>query len=457
MPGPYKEGDNLSLDLTFSEPVMADPPLIAKITLSGAYSDTLEITLDNKSGEASHMVKGGDGTVNIEVSGMKDLAGNTIDKTPVNVNRFQVDNTVPILQSATLSSSNPSNNLAMPGDNLTLSVQSNETLQSVTMKVDGKEMVVQGSGTAWQGSLVTDQTIQEGNLNLSVVLTGLAGNTSSSYTETTDSSKVVFDKTPPSGNLEKLFSEWSSNDNRTQVRLTLSASDNTSSEQSKVKGWLSKDNDNSTPSLSDNWTTFSGTSVFSDNTTFALNQTSGSRVIYTWYRDLAGNISSAATLEMLTPSVSKVTTDNISGFYNEGKSMNFVVEFDHPVNVDNASGKPRLKLETGNDNESGRYGDYISGAGSHQLTFEYRVRDGDDTSAKPGEKLRYSGNDALQLNGSRIFYQNDNASVALPDNASQYSFSENTNLYLDAIPPKGTSLHIKGGIIDNYSTSNEDV
>ncbi len=198
----------------------------------GAYSDTLEITLDNKSGEASRMVKGGDGTVNIEVSGMKDLAGNTIDKTPVNVNRFQVDNTIPILQSATLSSSNPSNNLAMPGDNLTLSVQSNETLQSVTIKVDGKEMVVQGSGTAWQGSLVTDQTIQEGNLNLSVVLTDLAGNTSSSYTETTDSSKVVFDKTPPSGNLEKLFSEWSSNDNRTQVRLTLSASDNTSSEQS---------------------------------------------------------------------------------------------------------------------------------------------------------------------------------------------------------------------------------
>ena len=184
------------------------------------------------------------------------------------------------------------------------------------MTVDGKEMVVQGSGTGWLGKLVTDQTIQEGNLNISVVLTDLAGNTSSSYTETTDSSKVVFDKTPPSGNLEKLFSEWNSNDNRTQARLTLSASDNTSSDQSKVKGWLIKDNDNTTPSLTDNWTIFSETSVFSDNTTFALNQTSGSRVLYAWYRDLAGNISTAATLEMHTPSVSKVTTDNVSGFYN---------------------------------------------------------------------------------------------------------------------------------------------
>ena len=162
-----------------------------------------------------------------------------------------------------MSSSNPFNDLAKPGDNLTLSVQSNEPLQSVSMTVDGKEMVVQGAGTAWQGRLVTDQTIQEGNLNISVVLTDLAGNTSSSYTETTDSSKVVFDKTPPSGNFGKIFSEWNSNDNRTQTRLTLSASDNTSSYQSKLSGWLIKDNDNSTPSLSDNWTFVSPGSVLS--------------------------------------------------------------------------------------------------------------------------------------------------------------------------------------------------
>ena len=263
------------------------------------------------------------------------------------------------------------------------------------MTVDGKEMVVQGSGTAWQGKLVTDQTIQEGKLNFSVVMTDLAGNTSSSYSETTDSSKVVFDKTPPSGSFGKIFSEWNSNDNRTQVRLNLSATDNSSSEHSKLGGWLIKENDNLTPSLSDNWTSVSPSSVLSDNTTFALNQTSGSRVLYAWYRDRAGNISTAATLEMHTPSVSKVTTDNVSGFYNEGKTLSFVVEFDHPVNVDNASGNPKLKLETGNDNQSGQHGDYISGTGSHQLTFEYRVRDGDDTSAKPGEKLRYSGNDAF--------------------------------------------------------------
>ena len=64
---------------------------------------------------------------------------------------------------------------------------------------------------------------------------------------------------------------------------------------------------------------------------------------------------------MHTPSVSKVTTDNVSGFYNEGKTLSLVVEFDHPVIVDNASGNPKLKFETGNDNQSGQYGDYISG------------------------------------------------------------------------------------------------
>ena len=134
-----------------------------------------------------------------------------------------------------------------------------------------------------------------------------------------------------------------------------------------------------------------------------------------------------------------------------------MVEFDHPVNINNASGNPKLKLETGNDNQSGQHGDYISGTGSHQLTFEYRVRDGDDTSAKPDGKLRYSGNDALQLNGSRIYYQEDNASIVLPDYSSPYSFSKETDLKLDTIPPKGISLHIKGGIIDGYSTNDEDV
>ncbi|MDP6384337.1 MAG: hypothetical protein QF385_14035, partial [SAR324 cluster bacterium] len=170
MPGPYKKGDNLSLDFSFSEPVMADPPLTPKLKLSGIYSEDLEITLDNLTGEASHVVKGGDGTITVEVSGMQDFAGNAIDKTPVTIKQFKLDNTAPNLQSASLSSSNPFNDLTKPGDNLTLSVQSNETLQSVTMTVDGKEMVVQGSGTAWQGKLVTDQTIQEGNLNISVVL-----------------------------------------------------------------------------------------------------------------------------------------------------------------------------------------------------------------------------------------------------------------------------------------------
>ena len=56
------------------------------------------------------------------------------------------------------------------------------------------------------------------------------------------------------------------------------------------------------------------------------------------------------------------------------------MEFDHPVNVDNVSETPNSNLKLGmttnpvNLRLHFRYG-------SHQLTFEYRVRDGDDTSA----------------------------------------------------------------------------
>ena len=94
----------------------------------------------------------------------------------------------------------------------------------------------------------------------------------------------------------------------------------------QIRRMVDQGNDNSTPSLSDNWTSVSPSSVLSDNITFALNQTSGSRVLYAWYRDRARNISTAATLEMHTPSVSKVTTDNVSRFYNEGKTLKFCGE-----------------------------------------------------------------------------------------------------------------------------------
>ena len=96
-PGPYKSGDNLSLSLSFSEPVFPSVPQVGTLVFSGVYSSSDNFTVDNMSASLIHSVQNNTVSQTITVSGLMDKAGNAIKDNITNGNRFIVDNTLPSL------------------------------------------------------------------------------------------------------------------------------------------------------------------------------------------------------------------------------------------------------------------------------------------------------------------------------------------------------------------------
>jgi hypothetical protein len=98
------------------------------------------------------------------------------------------------------------------------------------------------------------------------------------------------------------------------------------------------------------------------------------------------------------------------------------------VNVDTSKGTPTLKLETGAlDNIA----TYSGGSGTNQLTFSFRIKDGDTTS-----DLDYISSTALALNGATIKDAGlHNALLLLPTPGAAHSLSANQSIVLDTAPP----------------------
>ena len=97
-PGPYKSGENLSLNLTFSETVAQTFPYINQLRFSGgsyAAYDNITCSSNCTADNLTHQVTGGTGNATITIFGLMDLAGNIIEETPNGQNSFVVDNTPP--------------------------------------------------------------------------------------------------------------------------------------------------------------------------------------------------------------------------------------------------------------------------------------------------------------------------------------------------------------------------
>ncbi len=109
------------------------------------------------------------------------------------------------------------------------------------------------------------------------------------------------DTFPPEGSIS--INSGVSYTNSTSVTLTLSATDATG-----VTGYYYSES-SSTPSASDSgWTSVSSTTSYSESVSYTLSSDDGSKTIYVWYRDAAGNVSSTAsdsiTRDTTAPTVS---------------------------------------------------------------------------------------------------------------------------------------------------------
>ncbi|MEK9981030.1 MAG: LamG-like jellyroll fold domain-containing protein [Deltaproteobacteria bacterium] len=99
--GPYKSGDNISLVISFSEPVLQKDGDTARLNIEGPYSATTNFTngfaVDNLSASMVHTVGAGSLTdnVTIKIHGVADLGGNTIKERSRDNATFFVDNKAP--------------------------------------------------------------------------------------------------------------------------------------------------------------------------------------------------------------------------------------------------------------------------------------------------------------------------------------------------------------------------
>ena len=399
-----------------------------------SYSATVAHNLDNI----------GDGNRKVYVW-FRDGAGNVSSEATDNIT---IDTQPPILTEDTPVGDNVSNSLHSSSfrltDNatplVTLNSSENGTLTYPSPCISSRaSTTTAGNFSITVLDNASGGALADGNYaSCQVTITDDAGNASSPLTLTA----FTVDVTDPGGTVSKVSSTWDFSISRTKLTLGLNATDNLSG----VVGWLAKDNDSTTPVLSDNWTSITAVNPFFDNTsTFHLNATAGVRTFYTWYRDAAGNISPPATTIITTPSAFKMSSDNASpGYYNAGKLIDLWVEFDDLVTVDTSGGTPFITIYPAGDNSSptSRNVNYTSGSGTTKLHFQYTVQAGDNTSAFPD--LRYSGTNTLDKNGAMLHKMGVQAITDLPTPGATNSLSANTDLFLDTFAPSTTSVKIHG-------------
>ena len=111
------------------------------------------------------------------------------------------DKTLPVITDFTIISSNSYSSIyAIEGDSITISFNSSESIMAPTVMISGQEATIQGDSTIWSASRVINSGDDEGLVLYNVEYLDLAGNVGiENSDQTTDSSKVIYDRTSPQG------------------------------------------------------------------------------------------------------------------------------------------------------------------------------------------------------------------------------------------------------------------
>ncbi len=167
-------------------------------------------------------------------------------------------------------------------------------------------------------------------------------------------------------------------------------------------------------------------------------------------RDLAGNnatltlpnpgatnslgANKALVIDGFAPTVSYVSSSNNNGTYKTGDAIAITITFSQNVIVDSdlfqndGTGRPRLTLETGSDDQGVNYS---SGSGGSTLTWNYTVASGNQSS-----DLDYKSTSALALNSGTIKdAAGNNAILTLPEPGKSNSLGVNKSIVIDGVVP----------------------
>jgi gliding motility-associated-like protein len=186
-------GDMITLSFTSNETIVTPVVTVAGNTVAATHtgSNNWTATYTMVTGNAS-------GAIPFNIS-FSDLAGNagTAVSASTNSSSVSFDKTVPLITVVTIASNNVNTALARTGDVIILNFTSSETIAPPTVIIDGHTLTASNIvANNWRAVYTMVSGDPAGSISFSILFSDLAGNAGVT-TATTNSSKVIFDRTAP--------------------------------------------------------------------------------------------------------------------------------------------------------------------------------------------------------------------------------------------------------------------
>ncbi|MES2371327.1 MAG: gliding motility-associated C-terminal domain-containing protein [Bacteroidota bacterium] len=295
-----KTGHSVSLSFTSGETIA-----IPTATIAGHALTPTSLGGNNWVAVYTMLSSDNEGVIPFTIS-FSDLAGNTgTVSATTNSSSVTFDKTLPLLTSVSIASNNVNPAYAKAGEIVTVTFTANETIATPAVVIGNiAATVVNTGGNNWAGSLALS-TQPESNVGFNISFSDIAGNIGASVIATTNSSSVIYDKTPP-------------------VLQTVSIASN------NINTAYAKPGDVVTLSFTTNETIGTPTVTIAGNTVTAVNtsgnnwtatrtmstETAGTVTFSISFADLAGNAgstasattnSTAVTFDKTAPSITNVT------------------------------------------------------------------------------------------------------------------------------------------------------
>ena len=196
-----KPGDDVTLTVTSSENLYQAPTA----TIDGNAASVSPSTQTTSYTATRTMASGDtDGAVAFVLSGVTDLAGNTVSNVTATTDASSVrfDSVVPTVDAITIASNNNYDNdnttsLAKSGDSVTVSFTTSENIQAPTVTIAQGTATVSGSDAVWSATIAMTDSDPDGAVAFTVDYLDLAGNAGTQVTSVTSGGNVTFDNTAP--------------------------------------------------------------------------------------------------------------------------------------------------------------------------------------------------------------------------------------------------------------------
>jgi len=136
-----------------------------------------------------------------------DRAGNEKDGTP-SINRLVIDETLPSITYVSYRSNFSDSTLAAVGNEITLTLKTNETVQEPVVTISGQNTEISDMGNnKWTANYLMQGGDPDGVISFDIgVILDISGNPNNGTTSTTDGSSVTFDNTKPGLDIVRIAS-----------------------------------------------------------------------------------------------------------------------------------------------------------------------------------------------------------------------------------------------------------